>query len=120
MEKQLQDWWVRLVNADSLAFIKTLPAASVDLIATDPPYFGVKQEAWDNQWESGAAFLAWLDAFLVEFRRVLKPNGSVYLFCSPRMNADVEMLIRDRFRVLNHIVWAKPSGVWNRMRKADM
>jgi len=120
MERQLQDGWVRLVNADSLEFIKTLPAASVDLIATDPPYFGVKQEAWDNQWENGVEFLAWLDAFLVEFRRVLKPNGSVYLFCSPRMNADVEMLIRDRFRVLNHIVWAKPSGVWNRMRKADM
>ena len=32
---------VTLVNVDSLKYIKTLPANSIDLICTDPPYFKV-------------------------------------------------------------------------------
>ncbi len=40
-----------LINADCLEFIQTLPENSVDLIVTDPPYFKVKPEGWDNQWK---------------------------------------------------------------------
>ncbi|EHN2682595.1 site-specific DNA-methyltransferase, partial [Escherichia coli] len=39
-----------LINADCLEFIRSLPENSVDLIVTDPPYFKVKPEGWDNQW----------------------------------------------------------------------
>ncbi|MGT7516505.1 hypothetical protein ACRW4M_25220, partial [Escherichia coli] len=34
-----------------LEFIRSLPENSVDLIVTDPPYFKVKPEGWDNQWK---------------------------------------------------------------------
>lgn len=101
----------RLINADTTAFIKTLPDNSVDLIATDPPYFRVKSCDWDNQWKNEAEYLAWLDALLVEFWRVLKPNGSLYMFCGSRLASDTELLVRQRFDVLSHIVWAKPSGL---------
>ncbi|OUZ70456.1 DNA adenine methylase, partial [Shigella flexneri] len=37
--------------ADCLEFIWSLPENSVDLIVTDPPYFKVKPEGWDNQWK---------------------------------------------------------------------
>lgn len=40
-----------LINADCLEFIRSLPENSVDLIVTDPPYFKVKPEGWDNQWK---------------------------------------------------------------------
>lgn len=69
MEKLLMGGQARLINADSLVYIKTLPDASIDLIATDPPYFGVKALDWDNQWKSEQEFLAWLEQFVVEFRR---------------------------------------------------
>lgn len=109
-----------LCNADSLEYIKTLPDASIDLIATDPPYFGVKALEWDNQWKSEQEFLAWLELFVVQFRRVLKPNGSLYLFCSSRLSSAVELMIQRHMRVLSHIVWAKPSGPWNKSRKEDL
>ncbi len=111
---------VNLVNADSLVYIKTLPDNCIDLIATDPPYYRVKACGWDRQWDSVEAYLAWLDDILAEFWRVLKPAGSLYLFCGSRLAADTELLMRQRFDVLNHIIWAKPSGPWRRMHKEDL
>jgi len=89
--------------------MRAMDANSVDLIATDPPYFKVKGEAWDRQWDTPKLFLAWLDTVLVEMERILKPNGSLYLFASPKMAARVEVLIGGRFNVLNSITWAKPG-----------
>jgi site-specific DNA-methyltransferase (adenine-specific) len=109
-----------LVCADSLQYIKTISDNSVDLIATDPPYFRVKTESWDNQWSSNADFLAWLDEFLAEFWRILKPNGSLYMFTGSKLSADIELLTRDRFNVLNNITWTKPSGIWNKQRKENL
>ncbi|MDE9553455.1 DNA-methyltransferase, partial [Xenorhabdus bovienii] len=111
---------VTLVNDDSLKFIKTLPDNCIDLIATDPPYFRVKACSWDNQWEDVTAYLAWLDELLAEFWRVLKPNGSLYMFCGSRLAADTELLVRERFNVLNQIIWAKPSGPWRRQNKESL
>lgn len=109
-----------LINADSLLYIKTLPDNSIDLIATDPPYYRVKACAWDRQWENVADYLAWLDEFLSEFWRVLKPNGSLYMFCGSTLVADTELLVRQRMQVLNVITWAKPNGPWLRQNKESL
>ncbi|ENY7404964.1 DNA-methyltransferase [Yersinia enterocolitica] len=111
---------LKIVNADSLQYIKTLPDNYIDLIATDPPYFRVKSCKWDNQWENESVYLAWLDELLSEFWRVLKPSGSLYIFCGSRLASDTEILVRGRFNVLSHIIWAKPSGPWRRMHKEDL
>ncbi|AYM90054.1 site-specific DNA-methyltransferase [Serratia sp. 3ACOL1] len=109
-----------LVNADTIEYIKTLPDNCIDLIATDPPYYRVKSCDWDNQWKTEADYLAWLDALLLEFWRVLKPSGSLYMFCGSRLASDTELLVRQRFDVLSHIVWAKPSGPWRRQNKESL
>jgi len=107
----------RLACADSLQFIKTIPDASVDLICTDPPYFRVKENEWDRQWSSDGDYLSWLESMVSEFRRILKPTGSLYMFCGHRLSADTELMVRRHLNVLNHIIWAKPSGAWGRNRK---
>ncbi len=89
----------------------------VDLIVTDPPYFKVKPEGWDNQWKGDDDYLKWLDQCLAQFWRVLKPAGSLYLFCGHRLASDIEIMMRERFNVLNHIIWAKPSGRWNGVQR---
>lgn len=111
---------INLVCADSLEYIKTLQDNCIDLIVTDPPYFRVKSCKWDNQWGDEKAFLSWLDEFFAEFWRVLKPSGSIYVFCGSRLASDTELLMRERFDVMNHIVWAKPSGPWNLQRKESL
>jgi site-specific DNA-methyltransferase (adenine-specific) len=103
-----------LHRGDCLEYMATMPDNSVDLIATDPPYHRVKMdEAWDRQHKTAGDFLAWLDTALAQFARILKPNGSLYLFASPRMAARVEVLIGERFNVLNRITWKKHDGTYN-------
>lgn len=109
-----------LINADSLHYAATLPDNSVDLIVTDPPYFKVKPNGWDNQWKGDGDYLKWLDLCLTQFWRVLKPAGSLYLFCGHRLASDIEIMMRERFNVLNHIIWAKPSGRWNGCNKESL
>ncbi|WP_290606762.1 DNA methyltransferase [Arsenophonus sp. ENCA] len=106
-----------LVNGDALPYVKTLPDNSINLILSDPPYYRVKFCAWDRQWKTTEQYLAWLNDYLVEFQRILKPNGSLYLFCSAALAADTEIMLRNHMRVLNHIVWAKPFGPWRRQKK---
>ncbi|MDE2103544.1 MAG: site-specific DNA-methyltransferase [Patescibacteria group bacterium] len=86
----------------------TLETNSVDAIVTDPPYFKVKGEAWDRQWDTQTQFLRWLKRHRDEWHRVLKPNGSLYCFASPKMAARVETLIGGRFNIINRITWQKP------------
>jgi site-specific DNA-methyltransferase (adenine-specific) len=109
-----------LACADSLQYIKSMPDDSVDLILTDPPYFGVKAVKWDNQWSTDEEYLAWLDEYLSAFRRILKPNGSLYMFSGSRLAAKAELLTAGRFNVLNHVIWAKPSGMWRRQHKENL
>ena len=96
-----------LINGDCLTEMKNIPDKSVDLILTDPPYFKVKDDAWDRQWEKSSEFLDWLDLIAEQWARILKPNGSLFCFASPQMAARVECKLADRFNILNAIVWAK-------------
>ncbi|HUU09455.1 MAG TPA: DNA methyltransferase, partial [Phycisphaerae bacterium] len=104
---------------DCLDILPTLDADSVDLIIADPPYFKVKGDWWDRQWERPAQFLAWLDRVCEAFARVLRPNGSLYLFASPKMAARVECRVGERFEVLNHIVWPKADMATHALKYGD-
>jgi adenine-specific DNA-methyltransferase len=98
-----------MVLADCLEYLSTLAASSVDLICTDPPYFRVKNLPWDRQWEDTASFISWIGRLCEEWRRVLKPNGSLYVFASRKMASRVELEVERHFSVVNHITWAKPE-----------
>lgn len=110
---------IELYCGDALKVMRTLPDNSIDLIATDPPYFRVKDEQWDSQWDKPEAFIAWLDTIAEQWARVLKPNGSVYCFASPRMAARVEVMLARRFNVLNNIRWVKERG-WHKKTEKEM
>lgn len=103
----------RVHHCDALSLFRALPSGFVDCIVTDPPYMGVKDDDWDNQWKTRADYLDWLRLHLAQFQRVLKPNGSLYLFASPQMAAHVEVTTGDYFNVLNHIIWKKPFSRHN-------
>ena len=109
---------MEIINGDCLDILPTIEDSAVNLIYTDPPYFKVKSEAWDRQWDKPAQFLSWLGEVLEEFRRVLAPNGSLYLFASPKMAARVELKVGEYFEVLNNIRWVKSEG-WHKKTNKD-
>ena len=100
-------------NGDALESLRQMPDNSVDAIITDPPYFRVKSEAWDRQWGDAAAFIAWMGELCAEWSRILRPNGSLWVFASPQMAARVEVKIGETFNVLNRISWFKREG-WHK------
>ena len=111
-----QDEHVTLYHGDSLEILPTLDVQA-DALLTDPPYFKVKNEDWDRQWAKPDEFLRWIGSFLDAAKPLLAPHASVWVFASPQLATDVEITVRDRFRVLNSIRWTKAAG-WH--QKADM
>jgi site-specific DNA-methyltransferase (adenine-specific) len=107
---------VTIINADC----RDVLPVECDAVVTDPPYFRVKGEAWDRQWDNASAFLDFIGERVQAWHRDLRPNGSLYCFASPKMAARVECKIGERFNVLSHIVWAKPSHSGGRAEKESL
>ncbi len=71
----------QLLAGDALEVLPSLPADHFQLVIADPPYFQVLlDEDWDNSWESPEAYLAWSVEWVRQCRRVLKPDGLLYIF----------------------------------------
>lgn len=104
-----QDDFVTLFHGDSLEILPTLDLQAAALL-TDPPYFKVKKDAWDNQWGRADQFLEWMGSWLDLTKPLLAANASAWVFASPAMANSVERVVGERFRVLNSIRWAKPGG----------
>jgi adenine-specific DNA-methyltransferase len=49
-----------------------------------------------------------MDTILAGCKRVLKPNGSLYVFAAPSLGAEVELAVKKHFAVLRNIRWRKP------------
>lgn len=86
---------------------------SVHLI-TDPPYFKVKADEWDNQWKKSAEFLDWMGEWLRLAKPLLSPDASVWVFASPELTSAVESVVARQFRVLNSVRWIKQGSMAHR------
>ncbi len=62
---------------DSLDVMRDMPADSVDLVMTSPPYALHFKKEYGNA--DQANYINWFSPFAVEVRRILKPSGSFVL-----------------------------------------
>lgn len=97
---------------DSLEILRKIPSASISLILTDPPYHSTKKRNiyGDTFFREDAEYLSWIAEYAKEWRRILKPNGSVFCFCSAAMAAKLEAVFSAEFNILSQIVWTKPNA----------
>jgi site-specific DNA-methyltransferase (adenine-specific) len=71
--------YVRPARAED--FIPTLTDGSVHLVLTDPPYYGITDDGWDNDpWPNDRAFSDWLSGVLLSLLPKLTPTGSLVFF----------------------------------------
>jgi adenine-specific DNA-methyltransferase len=103
-----QDEFATLYKGDCFELMQGFDDGSFGMVFADPPYFRVKGDWWDNQWDTAAGFLDWVGLLAVEWRRVLAGNGSLYCFASPKMGARVEVKLGESFNVLTNVRWQKP------------
>ena len=100
-----------VAKGDSLELLRKLPAHSVSLILTDPPYHATKKRNiyGDTSFTEDQHYLDWMAEYAVEWRRILRLNGSLFCCCDSSMSARLDVLFAKNFNVLSHIVWTKPN-----------
>jgi adenine-specific DNA-methyltransferase len=100
-----------VAHGDSLILLSALPEDSVSLILCDPPYHSTKKGniSGDRDFEEDEHFLEWMEQFAVQWKRILKRSGTLYVFCSSQMSARLEVMLSKYFRPLSHITWTKPN-----------
>ena len=118
----------QILDGDCIAAMRSLPAASVDLVFADPPYNlqlggnlarpdGSHVDAVTDHWDKFDSFAAY-DQFsrewLAEARRVLKPTGSLWVIGSYHNIFRVGAILQDMgFWILNDVVWRKANPMPN-------
>ena len=95
---------------DCLEVMRDMPADSIDIIIADPPYYKIKDDEWDNQWNSFYDYLEWLEVRAIEMKRILKNNGSLYMFGDDHRIAYIQVMMDKYFTFLNHLVWYKRNN----------
>ncbi len=113
---------------DCVAMLGRLPPASVDIVFADPPYNLQLEssltrpdnslvDAVDDDWDKFSSFSdydAFTRAWLMACRRVLKPNGGLWVIGSYHNIFRVGGILQDLgFWILNDIVWRKANPMPN-------
>jgi site-specific DNA-methyltransferase (adenine-specific) len=93
----------RLYCGDSILWLKSLEAESVDLVFADPPY-NAKKAKWDT-FESDSHYVEWSRVWLEQAARVLKPNGTLYVCGFSELLADVKVAANPFFEGCRWLVW---------------
>ena len=115
-------------SGDCIEVMRGLPEESVDLIFADPPYNlqlrgdlhrpdNSKVDAVDDDWDRFASFAAY-DEFsrnwLAAARRLLKPDGAIWVIGSYHNIFRVGTALQDAgFWVLNDVIWRKSNPMPN-------
>ncbi len=117
-----------IIAGDCIEVMNNLPEASVDLIFADPPYNlqlkgqlhrpdNSQVDAVDDHWDQFSSFGAY-DKFtrdwLAAARRLLKPNGAIWVIGSYHNIFRVGSALQDAgYWILNDVVWRKSNPMPN-------
>src|SRR5690554_2058853 len=118
----------RILAGDCIEVMNSLPEGSVDLVFADPPYNlqlrgdlhrpdYSRVDAVDDAWDQFASFEAY-DRFTREWlaaaRRLLKPNGAIWVIGSYHNIFRVGASLQDAgYWILNDVIWRKSNPMPN-------
>ena len=118
----------QILDGDCIERMNALPAGSIDLIFADPPYnLQLKGDlhrpdnslvdAVDDHWDQFASFAAY-DKFtrdwLAAAKRLLKPNGAIWVIGSYHNIFRVGTALQDNgYWMLNDVIWRKSNPMPN-------
>lgn len=118
----------QILAGDCIEAMNALPEACVDLIFADPPYnlqlkgqlhrpdnsqVDAVDDAWD-QFTSFAAYDEFTRAWLKAARRILKPDGAIWVIGSYHNVFRVGAALQDAgYWVLNDVIWRKSNPMPN-------
>ena len=117
-----------ILDGDCIERMNSLPAESVDLIFADPPYNlqlkgdlhrpdNSRVDAVDDHWDQFSSFAVY-DKFTREWlaaaKRLLKPNGALWVIGSYHNIFRVGAALQDAgYWILNDVIWRKANPMPN-------
>jgi DNA modification methylase len=107
------DQKIEMLQGDCLVAMKTLKDESVDLIVTDPPYNLNKNYGNESDNRTHDEYLSFTRKWLQEAKRVLKPNGTIYVFMGVRYISYVYAILEKElgFQFNSWITWFYTQGI---------
>ena len=117
-----------ILQGDCLEQLAKIPSGTVDLVFADPPYNlqlngdltrpdQSKVDAVDDHWDKFSSFEEYdrfTRAWLSECRRVLKPNGALWVIGSYHNIFRVGTVLQDLgYWILNDVIWRKTNPMPN-------
>ncbi|MHA1593625.1 MAG: DNA-methyltransferase [Candidatus Baldrarchaeia archaeon] len=99
----IEDVLNKIIHGDAIRVLRKLPSNSVDLVILDPPYTELRDSRayeWNLNLNWGALFK--------QIRRIVKPNGYVFLFGFPSYFLKIANHIISNFEVHFDLIWIKP------------
>jgi modification methylase len=118
----------KILVGDCISELKKIATASVDLVFADPPYNlqlagdllrpnNTKVDGVDDAWDKFQDFAeydAFCRAWLAECRRVLKPDGAIWVIGSYHNIFRLGVAIQDLgFWIQNDVIWRKVNPMPN-------
>ncbi len=118
----------RILQGNCVEAMNALPEGSIDTIFADPPYnlqlegellrpnnskVDAVDDAWD-QFDSFAAYDKFTEEWMIAARRLLKPDGGMWVIGSYHNIFRVGRILQDLgFWILNDVVWLKTNPMPN-------
>ena len=105
----------QIVIGECIATMATWPAASIDLIFSDPPYnIGYAYDQYDDSREY-EDYVKWTNDWIDQCVRLLKPTGSFYILIGDEFAAETRMHLRTHERkgnlaFRNWVIWHYTFG----------
>ncbi len=118
----------QVILGDSIKSMEAMPEGSVDMVFADPPYNlqlegdlirpnNTKVDGVDHAWDQFDGFAAYDDFtrdWTTAVRRVLKPNGALWVIGTYHNIFRVGATLQDQgFWILNDVVWRKTNPMPN-------
>src|SRR4030088_915288 len=100
------------ICSDCIAGMAAMPADSVDVVVTSPPYnLDIAYSSFSDN-APREAYLDWCERWAAQVRRVLKPDGSFFLNvgaapANPWFPHEVVLRLRGLFILQNTLHWVK-------------
>lgn len=101
----------KTILGDTLAVLPRISAEVADLIIADPPYNLAKNFNGSRfSAMSDAEYEAYLDSWMGELVRILKPDGSLYVCGDWKSSCAIQRSLQSKLCVLNRITWGREKG----------
>jgi site-specific DNA-methyltransferase (adenine-specific) len=101
----------KTILQDTFEALKFLPENSFDLMFADPPYNLTKQFGGNKFLQTSAdEYEIWLDSWLSQCVKLLKPTATVYICGDWRSSSAIQRVGMKYFKLRNRITWEREKG----------